>query len=130
MISGGQAGGWSPIDWFNNLGAAGKVITIIILGPVAAVVITLLIVAIVKLSAAIIGFIIASVIPMIYYLSALAFITWSTLRATMFISCIITALEIWSKYTPDPNPIPGNEDVPVLIGITTLLIMINACIQK
>ena len=32
MISGGQAGGWSPIDWFNNLGAAGKVITIIILG--------------------------------------------------------------------------------------------------
>ena len=130
MISGGQAGGWSPIDWFNNLGAAGKVITIIILGLVAAVVITLLIVAIVKLSAAIIGFIIASVIPMIYYLSALAFITWSTLRATMFISCIITALEIWSKYTPDPNPIPGNEDVPVLIGITTLLIMINACIQK
>ena len=130
MISGGQAGGWSPIDWFNNLGAAGKFITIVILGLVAAVVITLLIVAIVYLSTAIIGFILATVVPALYLLSALAFMTWQSLRTALLISCIITSLEIWNKYTPDPNPIPGNKDIPVLIGLTSLLIMIIACIPK
>jgi hypothetical protein len=127
MISGGMNGSWYPQngwEWYSVFFAA-------IAGPIiAAALATLLIWGLVALIPLIISFIISVVIPALYLVSALTFLTWQVLITEIFISCIISSVEIWNDMTPDPNPIPDTQDIPFLIGVMTILIMTNTCIPR